>query len=658
MLILFIHGWQSTPGGVKPTYLKDHGHTVWNPALPDDDFDAAVRIAQEQFDQYHPDVVVGSSRGGAVAMNINSGETPLVLLCPAWKRWGTATTLEPDTVILHSKADEVVPFTDSQELIRNSGLPEVALIVVGTEHRLADEESLKKMLEAVESMGAKDKKIGRSVVQQQGSVRCQFGIAGFGVITMMYALLFICLQALTAQPEIFGVVAVFLTAIGLGQVVLFNGHRRRTASVIVGSCSLPWLCLYVVVYHGVPGHVSTDAISKVEWCFLGGVPGGAILGYVAGMIIAAVFLVVGEVREFLGKSKDRRFRMGKPVWCDRALDYQSTKGHRVRERQFVRQIPWLLGMALIMLMFLLSLLWAKRLTLSDTFKAKDTVASVTFSPDGKTLASGSGFDSNVVQLWDVASGKNIATFNGHKEYVHEVAFSPDGKTLASGSRDKTIKLWDVATGDNTATFTGHTDEVYSVAFSPDGGTVASGSWDGTIKLWNVVSSKNTSTLRGHFDNVNSVAFSPDGKTLASGSGDKTIKLWDVGGENTVTLKGHEWGIDSVAFSPDGKMLASGSGDRTIMLWDVATGKNTATLRGHTNIVCSVAFSPDGRTLASGSWDRTVRLWNLATGRNTATVTGDERWVYSVAFSPDGNTLASGSFDRTIKLWNVGNKADK
>ena len=68
MKILFLHGWQSTPGGLKPTYLKDHGHTVLNPALPDNDFDAAVRIAQQEFDQGKPDVVVGSSRGGAVAM--------------------------------------------------------------------------------------------------------------------------------------------------------------------------------------------------------------------------------------------------------------------------------------------------------------------------------------------------------------------------------------------------------------------------------------------------------------------------------------------------------------------------------------------------------------------------------------------------------------
>ena len=73
MTILFLHGWQSVPGGVKRTYLAQHGHTVLNPKLPDEDFDLAVQIAQEEFDKHRPDVVIGSSRGGAVAMNINSG---------------------------------------------------------------------------------------------------------------------------------------------------------------------------------------------------------------------------------------------------------------------------------------------------------------------------------------------------------------------------------------------------------------------------------------------------------------------------------------------------------------------------------------------------------------------------------------------------------
>src|ERR1700736_4738432 len=146
MKILFLHGWQSIPGGVKPTYLAQHGHEVINPKLPDDDFAEAVRIAQAEFDKHKPEVVVGSSRGGAVAMNIDSGDARLVLLCPAWKKWGTARTVKPGTVILHSRVDDVVPFGDSEELVRNSGLPALSLIEVGNDHRLADPEPLERML--------------------------------------------------------------------------------------------------------------------------------------------------------------------------------------------------------------------------------------------------------------------------------------------------------------------------------------------------------------------------------------------------------------------------------------------------------------------------------------------------------------------------------
>jgi alpha-beta hydrolase superfamily lysophospholipase len=146
VIILFLHGWQSVPGGVKPTHLAQHGHQVINPKLPDEDFSAAVRIAQAEFDTHQPDVVVGSSRGGAVAMNFDSGRAKLVLLCPAWKRHGTARQVKAGTVILHSRADDVVPFADSEELIRNSALPAPALIEVGSDHRLADPDSLARML--------------------------------------------------------------------------------------------------------------------------------------------------------------------------------------------------------------------------------------------------------------------------------------------------------------------------------------------------------------------------------------------------------------------------------------------------------------------------------------------------------------------------------
>jgi hypothetical protein len=119
--------------------------------LPGDDFAESIKIAQTAFDEHKPSVVVGSSRGGAVAMSINSGVALLVLLCPAWKKWGETKSVKPDTVVLHARADPTIPFSDTEELIRNSGLPASALIEVGVDHFLSTPDALNAMLEACRS---------------------------------------------------------------------------------------------------------------------------------------------------------------------------------------------------------------------------------------------------------------------------------------------------------------------------------------------------------------------------------------------------------------------------------------------------------------------------------------------------------------------------
>lgn len=152
--ILFLHGWHSVVGGVKPTFLIEQGNEVLNPKLDDDDWGVALATAQAAMHTFQPDVIVGSSRGGAIAMNLDSGSIPLVLLCPAWKRWGNVDLVKPNTLILHSRADEVIPLEDSEDLIRRSKMHSDTLIEVGTDHRLADHSSLSVMHWACQLLGS------------------------------------------------------------------------------------------------------------------------------------------------------------------------------------------------------------------------------------------------------------------------------------------------------------------------------------------------------------------------------------------------------------------------------------------------------------------------------------------------------------------------
>lgn len=150
-----------------------------------------------------------------------------------------------------------------------------------------------------------------------------------------------------------------------------------------------------------------------------------------------------------------------------------------------------------------------------------------FSPDGKSLALWGCTGSGSIWLWDVKNGKVTATLTGHVGSVRRVLFSPDGKTLASGSWEETVKLWEVKTGKEIAKLTGHAASVHCLAFSPDGNTLATGSRDKTVRLWDVKTGMETAKLTGHTASVHCLAFSPDGNTLATGSEDETIKLWDV-----------------------------------------------------------------------------------------------------------------------------------
>jgi len=315
---------------------------------------------------------------------------------------------------------------------------------------------------------------------------------------------------------------------------------------------------------------------------------------------------------------------------------------------------------------------------------------VTFSPDGKWLASG---NRNIIRIWEVATGLCQPFYCDGTIYlwkipsssqplllrikeeiaveVISIAFSPDNQKLAGSSGNGTIRLWEVGTGTQLIRPLCHEDCV-CIAFSHDGKILASGSKkDPTVRLWDVATGQLLGQMLCKHENeddfVNSVAFSPNGQVLASGSYDSTIRLWTVATRTLRSKLFHADGsssqggksICSLVFSPNGQMLASASsGSKKICQWEVATGSllGCQFLSGYESDSSDdcIVFSPDGKMLAVGDFsDHTIRVWEVTTGQPVGQPChGHESYIISMAFSSDGQKLASSSGDSTIRLWDV------
>jgi WD40 repeat protein len=227
-----------------------------------------------------------------------------------------------------------------------------------------------------------------------------------------------------------------------------------------------------------------------------------------------------------------------------------------------------------------------------------------------------------------------------------VAFSPDGKTLASCGRNQVVQLWDVASGRLIRSYLGHEGLVRSVVFHPDGRTIVSAGFDGTIRFWDAETGRESRpAITLSTGAANCVVITPNGQTLAAntaaavGKGSQPrpaaevfafalsrpgeIKLWDwASGKEQMTLRGCRGAILGLAISPDGRFLASAGGSGTpefpgeVKLWDITKGILIADLKGHRNWAETVAFSPDGRVLVSAGGSANgpgeLKLWDLKT----------------------------------------------
>jgi WD40 repeat protein len=281
------------------------------------------------------------------------------------------------------------------------------------------------------------------------------------------------------------------------------------------------------------------------------------------------------------------------------------------------------------------------------------VKCVAISPDGKYGLSGS--EDNPLRLWDLATGKEVRSFQGHTKEVWGCAFTPDGKPV-SASWDATAKVWDINTGKELKVFT-HPKDVNGVKVSRDGKWLLTGCDDGSARLWDLKadrSSQETRRYGAHSNYCYGVAFSPDMKYVASGGErDRTVRVYDFATGTLVReTPPQDMPVNCVAFSNDSKHVFS-CGDSAVHMYEATTGKEVKRFQaGKSEYFVCFALSPDGRRLLTGHDDKSVRLWDVASGKELHRFTGHTGTVIAVAFSSDGRRAISGGRDNTVRLWGL------
>jgi serine/threonine protein kinase len=287
----------------------------------------------------------------------------------------------------------------------------------------------------------------------------------------------------------------------------------------------------------------------------------------------------------------------------------------------------------------------------------NVVSGVAFDGGGRLAVSGD-WDGKVL-LWEVATGKRVAAFQGGDKTVRCVAITPDGKRIAAGGGDFSVRLWDPNTDkpQPPQQHDDHKDLVTGVAFAQEGRVLISASQDGTVRGWSTARRGKVAFVlptdpADGMGKLSCLAVSPDGRWLLCGGQGKLVHLWDLEKQEHVgSFKGHSYAVLGVAFSGNGQVAASGSADATVRVWKVPEGEMLHLLTLPSS-VHGVALTRDGKRVLAGCGDGTVRLWDVAGERELQVFKGHKGRVWSVALSADGRLALSGGDDHTVRLWGL------
>lgn len=200
------------------------------------------------------------------------------------------------------------------------------------------------------------------------------------------------------------------------------------------------------------------------------------------------------------------------------------------------------------------------------FRRKVDAWTLTFSPDGKFLASGS--HSGKINLFRVEDGKKETSMDTRGKFTLSIAYSPDGKFIASGAIDGIVNIFDLQSGKLLHTLEGHAMPIRSLCFSPDSQLLATASDDGHIKVYDVQHANLAGTLSGHGSWVHSVHFCPDNTHFVSSSADRTVKVWNAGTRQCVaSFYDHLEQVWQAKYNGNGSKIVSVSDDKAIHIYD-------------------------------------------------------------------------------------------